>query len=573
MHNGRAVRQTMRTTEAPSLFRLGGRVCRAAVALAVCFALVALAGCTSRPAPLQDPPAVPSDDATFETGEIEAAMDAMLTAGAPAVLVEVRDGDEVWRHSVGVETVTGDARPDPLAPVRIASVTKSMVGALLMQLVAESEIDLDEPIATYLPDLYLGREVLEVPGSGGAGGDNSSATPAPTDLTLEPSPTPTGPGWTAPNETPPATGVPAGAEVGSDVAFDAEGNPIIDPASVVTPRMLAQHTSGLPDYIGTFPLNDFAELPATLQADYELESLIGRVAAEPWTGVPDAAFSYSNTNYLVLSLLIEAVTGDSIDEALRERIFDSGNLEATSLPTDAKLPEGGAHGYFSHEGVYVDVSTQAGSLFSGAGGVVSTVGDVNSFYRALMQGAYLHADELQTMLDLNDSGYGIGIQGHTDPCGPGEPVYATPPPEAGDEVPGDDPDETTPNSTPPPNAANLADVPQASGGGDDAAPDTSPQPEAGTAPGATNTPAATPTSTTSGTPGATQEAFVEIGEPGMTYGHLGSGLGYRILTMSSPDGLRQVTVSWTASPLDYGADPRLGPAWQAVDAALGATCP
>ena len=59
-----------------------------------------------------------------------------------------------------------------------------------------------------------------------------------------------------------------------------------------------------------------------------------------------------------------------------------------------------------------------------------------------------------------------------------------------------------------------------------------------------------------------------ISAVGTTGGHLGSGLGYRILSFSSPDGLRQVTVSWTASPIDYGADPRLEPAQQVVDAAV-----
>ncbi|GGA66124.1 hypothetical protein GCM10011490_15960 [Pseudoclavibacter endophyticus] len=521
----------------------------------VCCLVAVLAACSSRPAPLEDPPPVPTEEATFDTAAIEAGMDAMLAAGAPAVLVEVRDGDEVWRHALGVISVTGNERPDPLAAVRIASVTKSMIGVILLQLVAEGRLDLDEPIAEYLPDLTLGREVVELGEvDDGAGGQGDAAVPDATgasgpDLTLEPSPVPTGPDWTAPAPDPDASvpdEVPPGAVEGSDVAFDADGAPILDPTTIVTPRMLAQHTAGVPDYIGTFPLTDFAELPSTLGGDYDLDELIGRVAAEPWPSRPGGAFNYSNTNYLVLSLLIEQITGDPIERVIQERIAEGGGLEATSLPGDATLPEGGAHGYFELEGVYIDVSTQSASLWSGAGGIVSTVGDVNSFYRGLMQGAYVHADELRTALELNQAGYGIGVQGHADPCPPGDPVFATPPGPTNDDD-ADAGDAALDAVGPDGEGAQV-------GGGDSAGEDP--------------TPSATP-----GDAGPAVSQFPQIGEPGMTYGHLGSGLGYRILSMSSPDGMRQVTLSWTASPVDYGGDPRLGPAWETIDAALTATCP
>ncbi|MGO2112299.1 MAG: serine hydrolase domain-containing protein [Pseudoclavibacter sp.] len=613
------MRLGLRTPLAPNPERFG-RFARALAAIAtVCVLVVVLAACTSRPAPLEDPPPVPSETATFETDAIEAAMDAMLTAGAPAVLVEVRDGDEVWRHALGVTTVTGSERPDPLAQVRIASVTKSMIGTILLQLEAEGDLDLDEPIETYLPDLLLGREVVAADGADGADdeggtdsggatdGEGDDASPGATgasgpELSLEPEPEPTGPEWTAPAdpESQVPNEVPDGATLGTDVTFDGEGEPILDPTSTVTARMLAQHVAGLPDYINTFPLKDFAELPSTLAGDYSLEELIGRVAAQPWTAPPGAGFSYSNTNYLVLSLLIEQITGDPIDEVFDERIADRGNLEVTSLPSEAELPEGGAHGYFELDGVYIDVSKQSGSLWSGAGGVVSTVGDVNSFYRGLMQGAYLHAGELHEALDLNDAGYGIGIQGHADPCPAGDPVYATVPPEAGGGADDGDTDDggtpgapdassggaETPGSTGEagetgetgePGEAGVSDESGAHGDSRDAEPGPVVDGASGDRPAVAAAPTSSTDAPTPSDPGLpptpTAIERFEIGEPGMTYGHLGSGLGYRILSMSSPDGERQVTVSWTASPVDYGADPRIEPAWQAVDAALMATCP
>ena len=486
---------------------------------------------------------MPTDEATFDTSAVNAGMDALLAAGAPAVLVEVRDGNEVWRSAVGVTTVTGAEKPDPLAGIRVASVTKSMLGTLLMQLVADGEVDLDEPIATYLPELRLGREVLV----------DESGTPE-----LEPSPTPTGPSWTAPASTLPPQHVPPGAEVGADVAFDAAQQPILNPAQSVTPRMLAQHTAGLPDYIGTFPLGNFGDLSATLEQRYDLPGLIRRVGGLPWSGQPGAGFAYSNTNYLVLSLLIERVTGRSIDEALRERVFEAGNLGATSLPVTPDLPPGSAHGHFTQDGVYVDVSRQSGTLWSGAGGVVSTTGDVNSFYRALLQGTYLAPADLALMLSLNGSGYGIGVQGHVDPCGPGAPVLVGGPSAS-----------ATATATAGAGAGVGASVGATVGAGA-GAPDGVPAPSAGAA---SPVAAGVASPTAAGVASPTAEPLpVQIGKPGMTYGHMGSGLGYRILSFSSPDGLRQVTVAWTASPLDYATDPRLEPAWRVVDAALLATC-
>ena len=436
-----------------------------------------LAACSDRLDRLDAPPAVPTDPATFDTAGIDQAMQGVLSAGAPAVLVEVRRGGEVWRQSLGVSDVTATGRPDPLAAVRVASITKSMLGATLLQLVAEGRLDLDAPLSRYLPG-------FNTPTASPAA-TSSTASPAPPSSATT-SPPPDGGSWATPGL-----------------------------ADVITPRMLAQHTAGLPDYIQTFPLADLTRLRQTLTASYAVRDLIARAEALPLTNTPGAEFHYSNTNYLVLSMLVEAITGEPIGEVFQERIVRQGALAATSLPRDDAMPEGAARGYVVLDNVYLDVTVQSGSLWSGAGGVVSTVGDVNSFYRGLLQGAYVPDEELATMLELNEAGYGIGVQGHVDPC----------------PVPTASPTPTSP----------VAGAPSAS---------------------------AAPSSSTSASPSTSPTP----GEPGMTYGHMGSGLGYRMLSFSSPDGERQVTVSWTASPTDYAADPRLGPAWAVVDAALTATC-
>lgn len=484
---------------------------------------------------LRDPPPVPTQAATFATSEIVAAAESVRAAGAPALLVEVRSAGEVWRSAFGVTSLADSTQPDPLAAVRIASVTKSMIGTILMELVDEGRLDLDAPISGYLPELRLGREVVEAE-------DGELALAAgrrPGEAPPEPAvPAPAEPGH-----------IPGGAEAGDDLAVEASGLAILNPADRITPRMLAQHETGLPEYVETFPLEDLGTILGILGGDYTQDALLARTAGQPWTSQPGGGFAYSNTNYLVLSMLIEELTGSTVEDAVRERIVERGALEATSLPRDTALPEGAAEGYVVVEGLSINVARQSASLWSGAGGVVSTVGDVNSFYRGLMQGAYVTPGSLGEQLRLNSSGYGIGIMGRADPCPAGAPIVApTRWPDADSAGGG--------MARPFPTWSGGPGAPATSGPAT-----TAPSPDAAQSPTASPTPAPTPTPTA-----------VQIGEPGMTYGHLGSGLGYRILSFSSPDGLRQATVAWTASPVDYGADPRLELAYGVVDAALAATC-
>ena len=65
----------------------------------------------------------------------------------------IRDGALIASGGVGTLRVGDDAPPDADSVFRIASMTKSFTGAALMSLVAEGRIRLDEPVATYVPEL------------------------------------------------------------------------------------------------------------------------------------------------------------------------------------------------------------------------------------------------------------------------------------------------------------------------------------------------------------------------------------------------------------------------------------
>ncbi len=131
------------------LHRTRGKIA-AAVSAAL---LVGALGCTSEPSP-PDP-----DEETYAA--LEDFSRRMIEDGAPAVLIEVRHGGETWNHAAGVRNLETREPVTASDPVRVGSITKSMVAVSVMKLVEEGKVDLDEQVSTYLPEFGT---VLHPPG-------------------------------------------------------------------------------------------------------------------------------------------------------------------------------------------------------------------------------------------------------------------------------------------------------------------------------------------------------------------------------------------------------------------------
>lgn len=96
----------------------------------------------------------PPDDRELDTGLLESKLDSFAAVADHSVVAEVRLGDDEWSAATGPRSLVhdeGDAEPDDR--VRIGSVTKSMTSAILLQLQAEGELDLDDPISEQVPGL------------------------------------------------------------------------------------------------------------------------------------------------------------------------------------------------------------------------------------------------------------------------------------------------------------------------------------------------------------------------------------------------------------------------------------
>lgn len=104
---------------------------------------------------------------------------------------------------------------------------------------------------------------------------------------------------------------------------------------------------------------------------------------------PGAGFHYADTNYIILGLLIEKLTGNSLHQELRARIFDPLGMYHTYLAYSTNpSPEPWVNQLSDHWGSNTPLITNGLNLSMdwGAGGEVSTVQDLNVFIRALVDG-------------------------------------------------------------------------------------------------------------------------------------------------------------------------------------------
>jgi D-alanyl-D-alanine carboxypeptidase len=195
----------------------------------------------------------------------------------------------------------------------------------------------------------------------------------------------------------------------------------------ITVRQLLQHTSGLPDY----DVDVTGDYVATKQhTHYEPRDLLDLGLSHKAVFAPGTGWSYSNTNYVVLGLLIQKVTGRPVGEEITHRVIDRIGLRHTYWPAlgDQSIQGAHPHGYFTAVpgGPLTDVTTSDPSAGWAAGQMVSTPRDLNRFFGALVDGKLLPPAQLKQMettvaapgsAGRGDERYGLGLQTFTLSCG------------------------------------------------------------------------------------------------------------------------------------------------------------
>lgn len=287
--------------------------------------------------------------------EIAAALQAVLDSTVadgyiPGAVVAVNiPGRQTW---VGASGLANRAEGLPMTPdtrVRIASISKTFTAATVLLLAEDGLIDLDAPLATWLPGLL-------------------------------------------PN---------------------AEG---------ITIRQLLQHRTGLYDFLEDRSyVNQAYSQPELVFSPNEL---VGYAAQFPpiFAAGAEGAWDYSSTNYVILGMVVEAATGNSLATEMRRRIFEPLGLSGTSFTPDEPVEGLFATGYFQS----AEQRDAAMSFAFATANLVSTAADIQTFGRAIFAGDLLSPESREALLsfvdgkgqyNMPDLAYGLGVMRNVLPVG------------------------------------------------------------------------------------------------------------------------------------------------------------
>jgi D-alanyl-D-alanine carboxypeptidase len=325
---------------------LGGVALLAATQLAAAPALGA-------PVPAATPaPVLTPQLAVALTARLKALRVASAIPGITATII-FPDGRSWRAHSgfldLGQRIVLQNSTPFP-----VASVTKTFIAALVLQLSGEGRFGLDDPVSRYLPAAGLDARV--------------------------------------------------------------------------TIRELLAHTSGVADYFANSRIDTaLLACPACAWTPAMALSYVKKPLF-----VPGTEWSYSNTNYLLLGELVEAVMGQDFASLLRQRFFDPLHLVSTYVQGHEPPRFPVAHSYrfttFSlreqptalWDGTGISPFRSVVTAANSAGDIASSARDLAVWARALYGGAVLSPPLLQVMLDVSRTAafhptvpYGLGMEQYT----------------------------------------------------------------------------------------------------------------------------------------------------------------
>ncbi|GAA3357653.1 serine hydrolase domain-containing protein [Streptomyces antimycoticus] len=290
-------------------------------------------------------------------------------AGFIGLTVEVRDGHRRIHARAG-EAELNTGRPVPFgAHYRAASVTKSFVATVVLQLVAEGRLSLSDPVNKWLPGVVSGN-----------GNDGRQITVR--------------------NLLQHTSGIhnyDYSDDTGDSAAdFDRTRFDHVSPEQVVAGAM--KHRP------------DFPPAPAD---------------------DPEPDWNYSNPGYVLAGMIIQKVTGRAWPEEVRDRIIRPLGLTGTYEPgDDPRLKAPYAHTYqrFPGSGTWTDTTLRNVSWGGAAGSLISTDRDLDRFFTALLGGRLLPPAQLAEMRRTVPVGpdfevafphaqYGLGMMRQPLSCG------------------------------------------------------------------------------------------------------------------------------------------------------------
>jgi D-alanyl-D-alanine carboxypeptidase len=262
----------------------------------------------------------------------------------PGISVAIRTADgRLWLGTSGARQLSPRRPVTDETVFSIASITKTFVTAVVLQLVDEGKLSLDDRLSEFMPDFRSAKRI--------------------------------------------------------------------------TIRQLLQHRSGVFNYFESprYARQAFRDP----NREWTAEEILRFVEA-PYCQ-PGTCFHYSNTNFVLLGEVVEAVTGRPVSEEIRDRLLDPLGLEHTSYQPDERTPANGAHGhlwgggttfYDQYEGGRWLPHLSGASIAGASGSMVANADDLARWVMALYGSDEVLPEELRDqMTDYRPKDrYGLGTR-------------------------------------------------------------------------------------------------------------------------------------------------------------------
>lgn len=165
--------------------------------------------------------------------------------------------------------------------------------------------------------------------------------------------------------------------------------------NVLTIRHLLTHRSGIPDYLGSVDQSSY----------YTPAELVGLFKNRELSFSPGERFSYSNSNYVLLGVLIEAVSGLSYAEYLQVNVFGPLGMTGSGYGGSRITAIDEARGY-RNAAQHVTAKDLDMSIPFAAGALVSTVGDLEIWGQTYLDQTLLSSETYGAL--FIEGGYGLG---------------------------------------------------------------------------------------------------------------------------------------------------------------------
>lgn len=319
----------------------------------------------SRPSAIGTPPTSPAPSATpsAPTLDLSALLEATRKAqDAPGVIAVLDVGGTRTFMAAGAASTTGGELTEATR-FRIASITKPVIGALVLTAVARDEVALDDVVGDLLPGAVRPSPAITVRQLL----DHTSGV----------------------------------FDEGND------GDPVADIEKLADPAAREEAR----DILERYEAGEKVIAPARM--------IVALAETHERYFAPGAGYHYSNVNYLLAGMVLEAVTGQSLAELLRSRIVDPLGLRHTTIaPPDTGSPELRGYTQSSAGADLVDVTDDLSWFGNGGnGGIISTPGEVLAILRATVTAQLFPESLVAEMVHSNRESYGLGLATYDFECG------------------------------------------------------------------------------------------------------------------------------------------------------------